>query len=107
MKIILVNYFVLWVNILLIMICIQGQRYRHHGELVEAHSMSLSGHVQHPISSKQEINSDYTMVDELPTISRGFSPRIRIISFFNVMKIHGEKTTHARRYRVCSAVLTI
>ena len=38
---------------------------------------------------------------------RGSIPRIRIISFFNVMKIHGKKPTHARRYLVCSAVLAV
>ena len=39
--------------------------------------------------------------------NRGSSPRIRIISFLNVMKIHEKKHTNARRYCVCSAVLAV
>ena len=40
-------------------------------------------------------------------LTRGSSPRIRIISFFNVMKNHEKKPMNARRYWVCSAVLAV
>ena len=65
MKILLMNYFVFWVNRLLIIIIIQGQPYYHCGDLGEAHHMSLPGHVWYHSSSKHARKKDYVMVGEL------------------------------------------
>ena len=67
------NSSVLWLKIWSTTIVIQVQPDCQKGEMVEAHSLYLPGHVQQHVSSKHLINEDYIMVYILPTTSKAGS----------------------------------
>ena len=79
MNIILMYSSMIFLKKLLIKICIRDQPYFHQQELVEAHCMSLLGHIWQHISSKHAINEDYIMVEVIPTMINSYAESLKWI----------------------------